>query len=225
RGRRIAEVRCRGRGPGRRAGAGRGAGTRSPGSPRDAGAGGAVSRAPDSRPGGHQPAVALRSPRHTAAARAGCARPRAADAARGTRHPCAPGRAGTAWCLIATEASLKLRTRAMILATTPAFEPLQSVATLPAVDPNVSRVGATARDFVLRSREELRQRHDAGAGGLVVVAAYTDAVDRLVEWLFAKAASHYHSKNPRLNQRCTVVAQGGYGRGELNIESDIDLLL
>ena len=113
----------------------------------------------------------------------------------------------------------------MILATTPAFEPLQSVATLPAVDPNVSRVGATARDFVLRSREELRQRHDAGAGGLVVVAAYTDAVDRLVEWLFAKAASHYHSKNPRLNQRCTVVAQGGYGRGELNIESDIDLLL
>ena len=24
------------------------------------------------------------------------------------------------------------------------------------------------------------------------------------------------SKNPRLDQRCTVVAQGGYGRGELN---------
>ncbi len=113
----------------------------------------------------------------------------------------------------------------MILATTPPFEPLQSIAALPPVDPNPSCVGATARDFVLRSREELRQRHDAGAGGLVVVAAYTDAIDRLVEWLFAKAAKHYHSKNPRLNQRCTVVAQGGYGRGELNIESDIDLLL
>lgn len=113
----------------------------------------------------------------------------------------------------------------MILATPPAFEPLQSIGTLPPVDPNVSRVGATAREFLLRSREELRQRHDAGAGGLVVVAAYTDAIDRLVEWLFAKAAEHYHSKNPRLNQRCTLVAQGGYGRGELNIQSDIDLLL
>jgi [protein-PII] uridylyltransferase len=113
----------------------------------------------------------------------------------------------------------------MILATPPAFEPLQSTATLPAVDPNVSGVGATAREFVLRSHEELRRRHDAGAGGLTVVAAYTDAIDRLVEWLFAKAADHYHSKNPRLNQRCTVVAQGGYGRGELNIQSDIDLLL
>jgi [protein-PII] uridylyltransferase len=113
----------------------------------------------------------------------------------------------------------------MILATTPAFEPLRSIAALPPVDANVSRVGATARDFVLRSREELQQRHDAGAGGLVVVAAYTDAIDKLVEWLFAKAARHYHSKNPRLNQRCTVVAQGGYGRGELNIQSDIDLLL
>src|SRR4029453_17831563 len=113
----------------------------------------------------------------------------------------------------------------MILATTPAFEPLRSIAALPPVDANVSRVGATARDFVLRSREELQQRHDAGAGGLVVVAAYTHAIDTLIEWLFAKAADHYHSKNPRLNQRCTVVAQGGYGRGELNIQSDIDLLL
>jgi len=113
----------------------------------------------------------------------------------------------------------------MILATPPAFEPLPSIAALPTIDPNVSSVGMTAREFVVRSREELRRRHDAGAGGLAVVAAYTQAIDRLIEWLFAKASDHYHSKNPRLNQRCTVVAQGGYGRGELNIQSDIDLLL
>ncbi len=112
----------------------------------------------------------------------------------------------------------------MILATPPAFDPLASIAMLPVVDPYIARVGATARDFVVRSREELQRWHDAGAGGLVVVAAYTDAIDRLVEWLFAKATAHYQSKNPRLNQRCTVVAQGGYGRGELNIQSDIDLL-
>jgi [protein-PII] uridylyltransferase len=112
----------------------------------------------------------------------------------------------------------------MILATTPAFEPLRCVSTLPDVHQNVARAGSTARVFVQAAREELRQRHDGGAGGLAVVAAYTDAIDHLVQWLFDNATVHYQAKNPRLNQRCTLVAQGGYGRGELNIQSDIDLL-
>jgi [protein-PII] uridylyltransferase len=112
----------------------------------------------------------------------------------------------------------------MILASPPAFEPLRCISALPDVRQTVSLAGSTARAYVEAAREELRQRHEAGAGGLVVVAAYTDAVDHLVEWLFHNATSHYQAKNPRLNQRCTLVAQGGYGRGELNIESDIDLL-
>lgn len=112
----------------------------------------------------------------------------------------------------------------MILATTPPFEPLRCVSTLPDVHQNVARAGSTARVFVQAAREELRQRHDGGAGGLAVVAAYTDAIDHLVEWLFDNATAHYQARNPRLNQRCTLVAQGGYGRGELNIQSDIDLL-
>jgi [protein-PII] uridylyltransferase len=73
-------------------------------------------------------------------------------------------------------------------------------------------------------RAEIRERHDAGAGGLEVVAAYTDAVDRLVCFLFASARSHFASRFPRLDQQCVVIAQGGYGRGELNPGSDIDLL-
>ena len=112
----------------------------------------------------------------------------------------------------------------MILATPPAFEPLRCIGTLPDVHQRVAEAGATARAFVQTAHEELRRRHDGGAGGLVVVAAYTDAIDRLVAWLFDNARSHYQAKNPRLNQRCTLVAQGGYGRGELNIQSDIDLL-
>ena len=75
----------------------------------------------------------------------------------------------------------------MILATTPSFEPLRCVSTLPDVHQNVARAGSTAREFVQAAREELRQRHDGGAGGLAVVAAYTDAIDHLVEWLFDNA--------------------------------------
>ena len=112
----------------------------------------------------------------------------------------------------------------MLLATTPSFEPLRSLDTLPPVSGNAARAGARAREFLVRVREEVRARQDAGVGGLALVAAYTDAIDRLVARLVADATLHYQSKNPRLNQRCTVVAQGGYGRGELNVHSDIDLL-
>jgi [protein-PII] uridylyltransferase len=112
----------------------------------------------------------------------------------------------------------------MLLATTPSFEPLRSLEILPPVSGNAARAGARAREFLVRVRDELRARQDAGIGGLALVAAYTDAIDRLVARLVADATLHYQSKSPRLNQRCTVVAQGGYGRGELNVHSDIDLL-
>src|SRR5258705_3017623 len=88
----------------------------------------------------------------------------------------------------------------------------------------MERTGAIAREYLGRVRAEVRARHERGVGGLGLVAAYTDAVDRLVEFLYADAAAHFASRYARLNQQCVVVAQGGYGRGELNPSSDIDLL-
>ena len=113
----------------------------------------------------------------------------------------------------------------MVLARTPAFTPLAAVTTLPAVTgEHASRPGHLARDFLARVRAELQTRHEAGEGGLALVAAYTDAVDHLVRFLAAEATAHYASRYARINQRCAVVGQGGYGRGELNPSSDIDLL-
>jgi [protein-PII] uridylyltransferase len=112
----------------------------------------------------------------------------------------------------------------MILAAAPAFTPLAATSVLPAAGGEVDRAAAVTRDYLGRVHAELRARHEAGAGGLAVVAAYTDAVDHLVRHLFTTASTHFLSRNPRINQKCTVVAQGGYGRGELNPGSDIDLL-
>ncbi len=113
----------------------------------------------------------------------------------------------------------------MILATTPTIEPLDALRTLPEPSGNVTGAGAVAREYVARVKAELRARHDAGAGGLAIVAAYTEAIDRLLCLLFADATLHFQARNLRINQRCSVVAQGGYGRGELNPSSDIDLLI
>ena len=112
----------------------------------------------------------------------------------------------------------------MILARTPPFEPLESVSTLPPPEGNIEIVGTVARDYLARVRAEIGARHDAGQGGLAVVAAYTDAIDRLLGFVFNAASTDYLSRHPRINQRCTAVGLGGYGRGELNPSSDIDLL-
>jgi [protein-PII] uridylyltransferase len=113
----------------------------------------------------------------------------------------------------------------MILAATPAVEPLAVTETLPAVDGDIDRGPRAVRDYLEQAREQVRARHDAGASGLAVVAAYTDAIDRLIRFLFGNAAMHYQARNPLLTQRCAILAQGGYGRGELNPFSDIDLLV
>jgi [protein-PII] uridylyltransferase len=112
----------------------------------------------------------------------------------------------------------------MILARTPPFEPLASVATLPEPEVEIATVGRTAREYVARVRDEIAARHDAGEGGLAVVAAYTHAIDRLLAFIFTAASTDFLSRYPRINQRCTAIGLGGYGRGELNPSSDIDLL-
>jgi len=112
----------------------------------------------------------------------------------------------------------------VILARTPEFVPLPCVATLPAVEGDISRAATVTRDYLGRARTTLRERHEDGVGGLELVAAYTDAIDRLIVFLFTEASTQFLSRSARLNQKFTVIAQGGYGRGELNPCSDIDLL-
>ncbi len=81
-----------------------------------------------------------------------------------------------------------------------------------------------ARVYVERGRSLLLERHRAGAGGYEIVSAYTTLVDQLIRRIFQAASQDYIERYPSLNARCALVAQGGYGRAELNPHSDIDLL-
>ncbi|MFQ5850480.1 MAG: [protein-PII] uridylyltransferase [Candidatus Binatia bacterium] len=82
----------------------------------------------------------------------------------------------------------------------------------------------TARAYVQRGQDLLLARHRAGAGGYEIVSAYTGMMDHLIRYLFEVASQDYIRRYPSLSPRCTLIAQGGYGRGELNPRSDIDLL-
>ena len=83
---------------------------------------------------------------------------------------------------------------------------------------------ASSRAYVQQIREALFRAHRAGAGGQEIVSAYTAAMDHLIQFLFETASQDYINRYPSLSRRCSLMAQGGYGRRELNPHSDIDLL-
>ncbi|MDG2303818.1 MAG: [protein-PII] uridylyltransferase [Candidatus Binatia bacterium] len=96
-------------------------------------------------------------------------------------------------------------------------------ARLPPVEEG-AELGVIAREFVFETRTQVQAWHDAGASGVQVVREFTNAIDQLIAWLHDSAAMNYRARYVQLDQSCAVLAQGGYGRGELNPRSDIDLL-
>ena len=87
-----------------------------------------------------------------------------------------------------------------------------------------SKTGAGVRDYIDLGRRRLMKAHQLGASGSEVVQAHSKMIDVLLQRLFELAEDEYRSRHSTDKERCAVVAQGGYGRDELNPYSDIDIL-
>jgi [protein-PII] uridylyltransferase len=74
--------------------------------------------------------------------------------------------------------------------------------------------------LIASAQERIRQEHNAGARGRNVVRHLTALVDDVVRTVFQYVVEHHGAAATS----CALLALGGYGRGELNPCSDIDLM-
>lgn len=86
-------------------------------------------------------------------------------------------------------------------------------------------LGARSREFLAELRERAHAWHRLGAGGTEVVEYFTAGMDALIHFLAESAAVTWRQRYVQGDDEIAVLAQGGYGRGELNPCSDIDLLV
>ena len=80
------------------------------------------------------------------------------------------------------------------------------------------------KKFLNVEEHRLRLKHQAGGGGREICARRAELVDILLRYVFGGAAATARG-NGETKVPLALIALGGYGRGELNPFSDIDVML
>src|SRR5213595_2754869 len=81
------------------------------------------------------------------------------------------------------------------------------------------------KKFLKVEEHRLRLRHQAGGGGREICTRRAELVDVLLRYVFGAASSATARGNGEAEMPLALIALGGYGRGELNPFSDVDVML
>lgn len=81
------------------------------------------------------------------------------------------------------------------------------------------------KKFLKVEEHRLRLRHQAGDSGRESCARRAELVDVLLRYVFGAASSAALHGNGKSDSALALIALGGYGRGELNPFSDVDVML
>jgi len=94
----------------------------------------------------------------------------------------------------------------------------------PAGDVQPTAVLPLYKKFIRIEEHRLRLKHQAGGGGREICSLRVNLVDVLLRHVFRAASSFARAQNGRETTALALIALGGYGRGELNPFSDVDVM-